>query len=379
MSQKHGREPGARAYVARRLSKRFTAWDQLRQDTGIVIGFDGKTRKASTRCCASMSIVLGGSSPTSAARRTMSARKSSTPSPRRSTRFATCGSFPYTARWRDAHVTSGRVANVFNLNGPNLVLDAEGRSLYEALAHAERHCVRGHADHAGSAISSAAGAYVERLVRSRDQADQRVLGKRRLWWRSRGVYREGAWVPILGYLSASAQRPRVPKALCSTSGPAVRHSVAAEGALDSLTPFERLGKPIVPQRFVARRGNRQSLEIALTSARRMDSPREQSGAQTPTSPPSAGRAAAPMAAPRWVPAAVPASPDRPWTRRRLSCCRSAHTVSVAGPRAALGRSEYRVSAVDRAVPGGIAIDSPTTRRRHARFNTRHWPYDAIVV
>src|SRR5439155_14967232 len=46
-------------------------------------------------------------------------------------------STPYTLPGLMPNVAAGRVANVFDLNGPNLVLDAGGSSLFESIALAE--------------------------------------------------------------------------------------------------------------------------------------------------------------------------------------------------------------------------------------------------
>ncbi len=80
-----------------------------------------------------------------------------------------CG--PYTLGGAMPNVTAGRVANVFNLNGPALVLDAEGRSLYEALAHAERQL------RSQTCRMVIAGA-IQRVGRTRRPADRVVAGKR---------------------------------------------------------------------------------------------------------------------------------------------------------------------------------------------------------
>jgi acyl transferase domain-containing protein/NAD(P)-dependent dehydrogenase (short-subunit alcohol dehydrogenase family)/acyl-CoA thioesterase FadM len=194
-------------------------WDSLfthtdyRPETGILVGFAGKTRRgidASLRVYFDHLLRrLGEVQPTHAADRRLfeRVRDDFAVAIRRIT-----PSGPYTLPGLMPNVMAGRVANAFHLTGPNMVLDADNASLYETLREAERLIRFGECKVVlAGAISSCAGPDVDRVLQACGQPDPRPTGEAAIVLALVSpAVAHVVGLPVLGYLSFEPDVSHVP-------------------------------------------------------------------------------------------------------------------------------------------------------------------------
>ena len=175
------------------------SWDKLRAETGVIVGFAGKTRRGVD---ASLRIYLDFLK-----RRLAEVSPSPATEIVREAVFAAIGrvtpSGPYTLPGLMPNVMTGRVANAFHLTGPNMVLDADQTSLYESLREAAR-LIRFNESKLvfAGAVSSCGGADVDRFLQASGHPNSRPTGEAvvLLALVSSATASE-LNLPVLGYLS----------------------------------------------------------------------------------------------------------------------------------------------------------------------------------
>lgn len=357
------------------------SWKALRADTGVMIGFDGKTRRGidamvrvhldrvKRRLAA---VQKGAGSPaTHAVIDEAVARLEQLPQ-----------TGPYTLAGAMPNVTAGRVSNVFNLNGPNFVVDAEGLSLYQALAHGSRALRFGRCRFVlAGGISSSAGPDVQRLVHGR-ASDRRPIGEAAIvLGLARASVAAELGLPILGHLSlAAASSADSPHDTAVAAGSrTAAFLMGAEGAPELAEAIRKL-QTREPSGVRWITGDK-ALAITLSPA-----PRERShSADKPIPEELARLIAVPIewTAPRWVRQTAPAAPGAAaWRGRRVllltdepAWCLSAEV------KGALAGIDYRVACPGpRPVDGAIAIS--VANDADARDSARQldeWKYDVVVA
>jgi acyl transferase domain-containing protein/NAD(P)-dependent dehydrogenase (short-subunit alcohol dehydrogenase family)/acyl-CoA thioesterase FadM len=224
-------------------------WENLfvhtdyRPETGIVVGFAGKTRRgieASLRVyfdhvlrrLGELRSTLGQEGVTFDRARDdfMGAVRRITPSG------------PYTLPGLMPNVMAGRVANAFHLTGPNMVLDADQLSLYEVLREAERLLRFGECKVVlAGAVSACAGPDVDRVLQSCSLPDPRPTGEAAVVLALVSpTMAQLADLPVLAYLSLSAAGPveSLPARVYRVGTEAPVRLQGAEGAFELTSALE---------------------------------------------------------------------------------------------------------------------------------------------
>jgi acyl transferase domain-containing protein/NAD(P)-dependent dehydrogenase (short-subunit alcohol dehydrogenase family)/acyl-CoA thioesterase FadM len=372
--------------VVSRLSE---VWAKLRTETGIIVGFGGKTRRgieASLRVYADHLRrrlaeinpgIENGDGPLDLLRDELfEAVRRITPSG------------PYTLPGLMPNVMAGRVANAFNITGPNLVLDADRLSLYHALREAERLLRFREARFVlAGGIGSCAGADVDRVRWASSQHDTRPTGEAVVMV---GLMLPAAahelGLPVLGRLSFSPPTDLSQERLHRVGAAAPVCLLGAEGAVElagALELIRRQGGSAAVEWTDAASG--QTFGLTLTSERAASV----SPPQAPKSENLPEEVASLLAVPvRWM------TPR--WMRENVSpSAKSGHLdmlpvlIVTDQPtrwmepesQTILSKWSYRlVCPASAAIPGAVAIDlSSTSAMEQSLRQLDGLPYEAVLV
>ncbi len=210
-----------------------SAWETLRAEVGVILGFEGKTRRgidAALRVhhdflCRRLnetrgSVPLSDEAFASVRDQLLAAIQRLLPSG------------PYTLPGLMPNVIAGRIANAFNLGGPNMVLDAERSALFEALAEASQVLRFGDCKFVlAGAVSSSAGPDVDVLLRARRQAETRPSGDAAIVLALTSVTTARELkLPVQAFLSSSAESAGVSVLMAGSRSPVCL--MGAEGAVE---------------------------------------------------------------------------------------------------------------------------------------------------
>jgi acyl transferase domain-containing protein/NAD(P)-dependent dehydrogenase (short-subunit alcohol dehydrogenase family) len=213
-------------------------WPQWRREIGVVIGFEGKTRSS---VAAVERIYLDR------VKRRMSEAISSNSSAEAqqlvnriidAVRERTRPSGPYTLPGLMPNLVAGRISNLFDLRGPNFVIDAAGASLMQAVRIACSKVRRGDCKvMLAGAISTGVG-HVSRLMSAECWRRDRPTGEAAMVLAiARGDFaREAGLRPLAVLSTAPAEREREETYIV---GRAPNYLMAAEGAIELQTALSK--------------------------------------------------------------------------------------------------------------------------------------------
>lgn len=366
------------------LSALPDSWKTLRADTAVILGFDGKTRRGIDALVRVYVDRL---------KRRFADIEGDSPSPAMKTAIAESiarlerlpRTGPYTLAGAMPNVTAGRVSNVFNLNGPNFVIDAEGRSLGAALVEGARALRAGKCRFVlAGGIASSAGADVQRLVDARLGQRGRPVGEGAVMFAlTRASIARELGLPIFGYLThagaAATANGEGAVTIVGTAAPAFL--MGAEGAVELSDAIQQVRQRHQPA-AVRWTGGDRDLEIRL-SPDTVAHPVQRADSK-PIPEALARLIAVPTqwTTPRWVEEDAPPTANGAWNGRRVliltdrpSWCMSDDVKRV------LEGMEYRVvapaaSRVDGVIGVSMATDASARESVHQLDD---WPYDAVIV
>jgi acyl transferase domain-containing protein/NAD(P)-dependent dehydrogenase (short-subunit alcohol dehydrogenase family)/acyl-CoA thioesterase FadM len=394
MDRSHILAVRAMAEIVSRLPK---SWEGVRSDTGVVVGFAGKTRRGVE---ASLRVYLDH-----LLRRLAELRPALAPDDpyfdtmrdefvavvRRllpSGRYTLPGLMP--------NVIAGRLANAFHLTGPNMVLDADQASLYESLREAQRLLQFGECKLVvAGGISGCAGPDIDRVVHASEPADRRPTGEAviLLALASATIAAE-LGLPVLGHLScASTAVEPSDTPVCRAGAEVPVRLQGAEGTVELANALERVTRhggsaavewtdPVWPRTCRVRVTGVTATSPPLAPA----GPAGTDAHPDETVPPEvAGLLAVPVrwTTPKWAPEELAStSPGRSSEDRAVLVLTDQPAWALApAVKAALGKRCYRLVCPAVEAPAGtIAIDlSGSATMEQSLRQLDGVPYEAVLA